>query len=132
MFGLSVHNNFLESLILHYLTYLLTNKILIFLTDINCVYCFHFLKFAFILYLFYILILYLFYVYFIFIFFRYLIHSMEFRSMILETLSDKIENEYLASHPNPADRKDGYGVLLKICCIRYRMFFFLNNLFFLF
>ena len=57
---------------------------------------------------------------------------MEFRSMILETLSDKIENEYLASHPNPADRKDGYGVLLKICCIRYRMFFFLNNLFFLF
>ena len=95
-----------------------------FLTDINCVHCFHFLNFAFILCLFYIyflLILCLFYVYF----FRYLIHSMEFRSMILETLSDKIENEYLASHPNPADRKDGYGVLLKICCIRYRMFFFL-------
>ena len=88
MFGLLVHYIFLESLILHYLTYLQTNKTLIFLTDINCVYCFHFLKFAFILYLFYILILYLFYVYF----FRYLIHSMEFRSMILETLSDKKEH----------------------------------------
>lgn len=43
---------------------------------------------------------------------------MEFRAMILETLSERIENKYLADHPKPEDRVDGYGVILKTCCIR--------------
>lgn len=44
---------------------------------------------------------------------------MEFRSMILETISEKAEKEYLASHPDPRTRKDGYGVIMKTCCIRF-------------
>ena len=45
----------------------------------------------------------------------FLIYSLEYRSMVLEQLSDVMESEYLRDHPNPAD---GYGVILKICCIR--------------
>jgi hypothetical protein len=49
---------------------------------------------------------------------RYLIHTMEFRSLILEQLSDEIEQRYLLENPDPKTRVDGYGVILKICCIR--------------
>jgi hypothetical protein len=38
--------------------------------------------------------------------------------MILETISEDMEREYLENHPDPKDRKDGYGIILKICCIR--------------
>jgi hypothetical protein len=49
---------------------------------------------------------------------RYLIHTMELRSLILEQLSDEIEQRYLLEHPDPKTRVEGYGVILKICCIR--------------
>ena len=45
----------------------------------------------------------------------FLIYSLEYRSMICEQLSEIMEQEYLQKHPNPAD---GYGIVLKICCIR--------------
>ena len=48
----------------------------------------------------------------------FLIHTLEYRAMILEQLSEEMERAYCQEHPNPATRKDGYGVILKTCCIR--------------
>jgi hypothetical protein len=48
----------------------------------------------------------------------FLIYCLEYRAMILEQLSDEMEAEYLQQHPDPATRKEGYGIVLKICCIR--------------
>jgi hypothetical protein len=49
---------------------------------------------------------------------RFLIYCLEYRAMVLEQLSDQMEEEYLAQHPDPSTRKEGYGVVLRICCIR--------------
>jgi len=48
----------------------------------------------------------------------FLIYTLEYRSMILEQLSEEMEQEYLRTHPDPSTREDGYGVILKSCCIR--------------
>ena len=48
----------------------------------------------------------------------FLIYTLEYRSMILEQLSEEMEREYLRTHPDPSTREDGYGVILKSCCIR--------------
>ncbi len=43
---------------------------------------------------------------------------MEYRILILEQMSDAAEKEYLRKHPNPEDRTDGYGVVMRHCMIR--------------
>ncbi len=48
----------------------------------------------------------------------FFIYCMEFRMMIMEEMSHAAEMKYLQEHPNPADRKDGYGVVLYNCSIR--------------
>lgn len=48
----------------------------------------------------------------------FLIHCLEYRALILEQLSDELEKEYLAAHPDPESREDGYGVMLKMCVIQ--------------
>jgi hypothetical protein len=47
-----------------------------------------------------------------------LIHVLEYRSLVLEQLSDEMEKQYLRDHPDPNTRKDGYGVVLLYFCIR--------------
>ena len=49
---------------------------------------------------------------------EFFIYALEYRSMILEQLSDEIEREYLRDTPDSSKRIDGYGVILKICIIR--------------
>jgi hypothetical protein len=48
----------------------------------------------------------------------FLIYSCEFRTLILEQLSEEREKQYLLEHPNPQDRQDNYGVVVKLCCLR--------------
>lgn len=45
-------------------------------------------------------------------------YCMEFRTLILEQMSDAAEKAYLAKHPQPEDRCDGYGVVMRHCMIR--------------
>jgi hypothetical protein len=49
---------------------------------------------------------------------QFLLYSLEFRTIIVEQLSEQKEKEYLDSHPNVEDRTEGYGVVVKLCCIR--------------
>ena len=49
---------------------------------------------------------------------EFLIYTLEFRSMILEQLSEEMEQDYLRRHPNPSMRSVGYGVILRTCVIR--------------
>ena len=48
----------------------------------------------------------------------FLIYSLEFRTLILEQMAEARDAAYLASHPNIEDREDGYGCILKLCCLR--------------
>lgn len=49
---------------------------------------------------------------------EFFIYCMEYRSMILEQLSEVKEREYLKEFPKESDRPDGYGVILMNCSIR--------------
>lgn len=49
---------------------------------------------------------------------EYLTYSLEYRALILEQMSHEREEAYLAAHPNPEDRKDGYGVIILDYTIR--------------
>jgi hypothetical protein len=51
-------------------------------------------------------------------FYLFLLYVCEYRSMVLEQLSDEYEREYLRKHPDPKSRKSPYGVLLGVCSIR--------------
>lgn len=48
----------------------------------------------------------------------FLTYSLEYRSMVMEQMSHERELQYLAEHPNPNDRDDGYGVVIMDCTIR--------------
>ena len=48
----------------------------------------------------------------------FLIYSLEYRAIVLEQLSHEKEIKYLADHPDPNDREDGYGVILLDYTIR--------------
>jgi len=48
----------------------------------------------------------------------FLTYSLEYRNLIMEQLSHIKEQEYLAQYPDPKDRKDGYGVIVRNCTIR--------------
>lgn len=49
---------------------------------------------------------------------RFLIYALEYRAIVVEQMSHEIEMRYLQDHPNPEDRKDGYGVVLLVYIIR--------------
>lgn len=51
-------------------------------------------------------------------FYLFLLYVCEYRSLIVEQLSDEYEREYLDKHPDPKSRKSPYGVLLGVCSIR--------------
>jgi hypothetical protein len=48
----------------------------------------------------------------------YLKYSLEYRALVMEQLSHEREQAYLAAHPDPNTREDGYGVVLLNCWIR--------------
>mmetsp|Transcript_966 Transcript_966/g.1550 ORF Transcript_966/g.1550 Transcript_966/m.1550 type:complete len:279 (+) Transcript_966:545-1381(+) len=48
----------------------------------------------------------------------FLTYSLEYRALILEEMSHNREQEYLAAHPDPETREDGYGVILLDMTIR--------------
>ena len=48
----------------------------------------------------------------------FLTYSLEYRALVLEQMSHEREEKYLAEHPNPADREDGYGVVILDYTIR--------------
>lgn len=49
---------------------------------------------------------------------RFLVYSLEYRALVMEQLSHEKEQAYLEAHPDPADREEGYGVVLMDCVIR--------------
>jgi hypothetical protein len=51
-------------------------------------------------------------------FLKFLTYALEYRSIVMEQLSDELEQQYLQDHPDPESRKDGYGVMLLFFCIR--------------
>lgn len=48
----------------------------------------------------------------------FLTYSLEYRALILEQMSHEREKKYLAEHPDPNDRTDGYGVVILDYTIR--------------
>ena len=48
----------------------------------------------------------------------FLTYTLEYRSLVMEQFSNDKELEYLAAHPNEADRVDGYGVVIMDFTIR--------------
>jgi hypothetical protein len=48
----------------------------------------------------------------------FLIHTLEYRALVLEQMSHEREQKYLKEHPNPEDRADGYGVIVMDYTIR--------------
>jgi hypothetical protein len=48
----------------------------------------------------------------------FLTYSLEYRAIVLEQMSHEREQAYLAAHPNPEDRQDGYGVVILDYTIR--------------
>jgi hypothetical protein len=48
----------------------------------------------------------------------FLTYALEYRTLVMEQMSHEAEMAYLAAHPNPASRKDGYGVILLDFTIR--------------
>jgi hypothetical protein len=48
----------------------------------------------------------------------WLTYVQEYRALVVEQLSDELEQAYLKAHPDPDSRKDGYGVMLLYFCIR--------------
>jgi hypothetical protein len=48
----------------------------------------------------------------------FLTYSLEYRAIVLEQMSHEREQAYLAAHPNPEDRQDGYGVMILDYTIR--------------
>jgi hypothetical protein len=48
----------------------------------------------------------------------FLIHTLEYRAIVLEQMSHEREQRYLEEHPNPEDREDGYGVIVMDYTIR--------------
>lgn len=48
----------------------------------------------------------------------FLIYVLEYRSLILEQMSDVLEKKYEAEYPDPSTRFNGYGIILKTCTIR--------------
>jgi hypothetical protein len=48
----------------------------------------------------------------------FLIHTLEYRAIVLEQMSHEREQKYLKEHPKPEDREDGYGVLVMDYTIR--------------
>jgi len=51
-------------------------------------------------------------------FLKFLIYSLEYRSIVMEQMSHEREMRYLRDYPDPADRIDGYGVILLDLTIR--------------
>jgi hypothetical protein len=47
---------------------------------------------------------------------EFLIYSLEFRTLMLEQIADAREKQYILE--NKDHLQDGYGILLKLCCIR--------------
>ena len=48
----------------------------------------------------------------------YLIYTLEYRALVMEQISHEREQKYLAEHPNPEDREEGYGVTVMDFTIR--------------
>ena len=48
----------------------------------------------------------------------FLIYVLEYRAIILEQLSEEADKLYEAQNPDPANRAEGYGALIKLCMIR--------------
>ena len=48
----------------------------------------------------------------------FLTYSLEYRAIVMEQMSHEREQEYLKEYPNPADRREGYGVVLLDYTIR--------------
>lgn len=48
----------------------------------------------------------------------FLTYTLEYRALMLEQVSHEREQQYLAEHPNPDDRIDGYGVVAMDYTIR--------------
>lgn len=48
----------------------------------------------------------------------FLVYGLEYRALVMEQMSHEREQKYLAEHPEPDDRADGYGVVLLNFCIR--------------
>ena len=48
----------------------------------------------------------------------FLTYTLEYRALVMEQMSHQQEQQYLMSHPDPANRVDGYGVVLLDFTIR--------------
>ncbi len=48
----------------------------------------------------------------------FLTYTLEYRALMLEQVSHEREERYLAEHPNPDDRTEGYGVIAMDYTIR--------------
>ena len=48
----------------------------------------------------------------------FLTYTLEYRAVMLEQVSHEREEKYLAEHPNPDDRTEGYGVIAMDYTIR--------------
>jgi len=48
----------------------------------------------------------------------FLTYALEYRAIVMEQMSHDLEQKYLAAHPNPHDREDGYGVVILDYTIR--------------
>ena len=48
----------------------------------------------------------------------FLTYTLEYRAIVLEQMSHEREVEYINKHPNPEDRKEGYGVIVMDYTIR--------------
>lgn len=51
-------------------------------------------------------------------FIRFFIYTLEYRAIVMEQFSHEVEEKYLREHPDPATRKEGYGVMALFFCIR--------------
>lgn len=51
-------------------------------------------------------------------FLTYLIYTLEYRALVMEQVSHEREQQYLAAHPDPRDREEGYGVTVMDFTIR--------------
>lgn len=49
---------------------------------------------------------------------EFLIYCLEYRTLVLEQISEMKERKYLQEHPNEEDREEGYGVIQRILHIR--------------